>query len=174
MADHTANDLNAAIHALKDVVAPAVDPSNPLAAEQLQLVITWLQFYKTRFPFAHQRARSELSVALALADYLAGEAEPEFARQLRDVAEAGRGVRADPASGTQSLQETAIRIDALASEVVRASAGWPQERRKAVERVVLDRAKDHLLLQRAWFKPQGIEAKSADIPAVPDLLKQFG
>ena len=40
--DHTANTLRAISKALTDVIAPAVDPKDPLANEQLRLVIDYV------------------------------------------------------------------------------------------------------------------------------------
>ena len=48
MADHEENAIRAAIKALSQVVAPAVDPSNPLAVEQLRLVVQFLDFHLER------------------------------------------------------------------------------------------------------------------------------
>ena len=39
MADVTDNGLRAAVKALTDVVAPSIDPTDPLAKEQLRLVV---------------------------------------------------------------------------------------------------------------------------------------
>ena len=47
MANHADNDFRAAAKALLDVVAPAIDAHNPLARQQLKLVVDWLDFYRT-------------------------------------------------------------------------------------------------------------------------------
>ena len=44
MPDHTDNNLRAAIKSLTDVVTPAVDPGDPMAREQLALVVAFLEF----------------------------------------------------------------------------------------------------------------------------------
>src|SRR3954452_4273924 len=59
------NALGAAIRALEEVVAPAIDPADPLAAEQLVLVIDSLRFLRERLDHLHDRARQFVLVTLA-------------------------------------------------------------------------------------------------------------
>lgn len=47
MMDHSENTLRAAIKSLRDTVAPAVDPLDPQAVEQLRLTIDFLEFLRT-------------------------------------------------------------------------------------------------------------------------------
>ena len=56
MSDVTDNGLRAAVKALTDVVAPSIDPSDPLAKEQLRLVVDYLQFVRSRLDFQIGRA----------------------------------------------------------------------------------------------------------------------
>ena len=60
MANHADNDFRAAAKSLLDVVAPAIDPANPLARQQLKLVVDWLDFYRSRLPYNQDRERLEL------------------------------------------------------------------------------------------------------------------
>lgn len=74
MADYTDNALLASIKALNEVVLPALDPSDPLATEQLRLVAGFLKFLGARLPYVHDRNRFELEHYLALAGRLAADA----------------------------------------------------------------------------------------------------
>lgn len=53
-----------------DVVQPALDPADPLAAEQLRLAISYLEFVRTRLDYMPSRRRFELRDNLALAQAL--------------------------------------------------------------------------------------------------------
>ncbi|NDK91451.1 hypothetical protein GYA93_17985 [Gordonia desulfuricans] len=48
MIDHSENALRAVIKSLRDVVAPAVDPGDPMAQEQLALSLGTLEFLHSR------------------------------------------------------------------------------------------------------------------------------
>lgn len=60
MAEHADRALDAAVKALSQVVAPAVDPEDPLAVEQLRLVISWLPFHGQRHHRERDLARARL------------------------------------------------------------------------------------------------------------------
>lgn len=57
MMDHCENTLRAAIKSLRDTVAPAVDPDDSQATEQLRLTIDFLEFLRTRIYDVHARHR---------------------------------------------------------------------------------------------------------------------
>ena len=49
------NPLRAAVKSLTDVVAPALDPTNPLANEQLRLVCRFLEYTRLRAAYLPER-----------------------------------------------------------------------------------------------------------------------
>src|SRR5258708_2289648 len=71
MADHTENSLRAVVKALTDVVGPAIDKGDPLANEQLRLVVDYIEFLRGRLDFLYDRERFELRDHLTMASALA-------------------------------------------------------------------------------------------------------
>ena len=94
MANHADNDFRAAAKALMDVVAPAIDPQNPLARQQLKLVVDWLDFYRSRRPYNQDRERLELAVQLETARDLASAAPEAAVPALRAAVGAASEVHA--------------------------------------------------------------------------------
>jgi hypothetical protein len=167
MADHTDNGLRAAIKALTDVVAPALDAGNPVAREQLKLVVQFLEFHRERLPHALDRDRFELRQHLALAERLFELAPAEglgtaivHGRELDDAA----WVRAADARRVTAALETAC------SAAVRRAAELEPSVRRPIERAVVDAAGGFLDGERAWFAPQGFEPDPAALPTLEDAL----
>ena len=103
--DHVDNALRASIKALEEVVAPAVDPADPQAGEQLRLVIHTLGFLRERVDHIHARARFDLRHNLGLASALL-----EDAPALRDPIAAGTALAANPDAPTAELRAGAAEV----------------------------------------------------------------
>lgn len=165
MADFTDNAFRAAIHALTEIVAPAVDQTNPLAVEQLQLVISWLDFQRQRTPFAHDRHRAELRLHLDMAEAVAA-ASGGAADALHDLLAEGRARLRDPAAGQPELQATGRDIATVIADLVDRRGPEAQ----TIEAAVIRTTEPLLQLQRTWFQPLGIEAGSDALPHLHDIL----
>ena len=167
MPDYTDNSFRAAIKALEDVVTPALDPSNPLAAEQLRLVTGLLRFLGERRGALPAYEAAELAwyaeLAEALADVLPGEGQ-----ELRAAAESARGIEPDRVAAATSHLAT------LASQTVRDAASGDEATRRKVERTVVEMSGDFLDLKRAWFMPFGFEAAPDGRPSLEGLLARYG
>src|SRR5215211_3836511 len=112
--DHSDNALRAAIKALEEVVAPAVDPADPLAAEQLTLVIDSLRFLRERLDQLHDRARFELRHHLALAHAVADDATGA----LDEEVEAATAVYERAGARTPELRASAAGLAAALRTLV--------------------------------------------------------
>jgi hypothetical protein len=166
MADHTDNALRAAIKALDEVVAPAVDASNPLAREQLRLVSRYIAFLRERNHYQADRERFELRHYWALA------------RSLRPhalgcpIPGAGAFDRAIDAAETlldnadARAADLRVAIDSLTTAIsmlARSSAAFDADSRREVEAAIVDASKSLFDVQRAFYLPMGFEP-------VPDLV----
>lgn len=174
--DHTDDGLAAAIKALDEVVAPAIDTANPLAVEQLRLVSRFLGFLRTRMPQEHARAHHELRHYLALAGELVplapvGAAVP-VRQQLTQAVAAATPIAADPLATAPQLQQSIEALSASISTLVRHVAAAPEAVRAPVERTVVRASRSLLDAQRAWFLPMGFEPDLARVPALADALAQ--
>lgn len=171
--DLTENDLRAAIKALADVVAPAVDPSDAIANEQLRLVTEYLRFLRQRVDLLHRRDRTELGHQLDMAHALLAldaPCSPGLRHSLQSSTDAGaRLFDAAAATGVQHKTATAA-IAAAVRECVRECAAWPAPARDRWERCVLDTSAARVAFEQAWYLPLGFEPAPAEVPSLESLL----
>ena len=163
--------LNATVRALDELVAPSLDPANPLAQEQLRLVLRFLGLIRQRAGHEHRRQRAELALALAQAQALQAAATPwpavlppEVSARLAAALAAGRCAFDDADAEDAALQQAAQALDALAATLVRFAPAMPDAQALAVERQVLAGAEALLALRRAWFSPLGLDPEPASVP----------
>lgn len=171
MANHADNDFRAAAKALLDVVAPAIDAHNPLARQQLKLVVDWLDFYRSRLPYNQDRERLELEVQLEMARAVAAAAPDAAATALRAAIEGAATVHAGLGPRPVEVRAVTARLEDEISAVVRRSPGFIEPARRAIERVVVRDTKALLDAQRAWFLPQSIEPDPGAIPPLEVALR---
>jgi hypothetical protein len=151
MNGHTSIALRAAAKALEEVVAPAVDGENPLAAEQVRLVQSVLAFVEERLDHEHALRRFELAHYLDLARAIG--LSPDAA--LRD----------DPGASTVDLRDAVARVAAQISSHVRGSTD------RRVHLAVVSASRPFLHAQRAWFAPQGFESDPSALPTIDTALE---
>ena len=175
MSDHLDNAFRAATHALRDVVAPAVDGSNPLAREQLQLVIAWLEFQRQRLPYLHDRDRFELSAHAEMAEAVlaalkgSGSAGADV-ESLSEATDDALAALADPAAGGGVLAQTTARLQDEISAAARRAPDMPADAGRAVERSIVLHTKRILDAQRVWFLPQSVEPQPEAMSSLHDAL----
>jgi hypothetical protein len=174
MSDHNDNAFRAAIKALGQVVAPAVDPSNPLAVEQLRLVIQFLEMHVDRRQLQGKLDWRELELnvefgAAVLKEVGAGaSAAVQALGRLVAMGEAHLVQPGPAVSERQRLSDDiAAAISALLVERSTQSDGPGGH---AVERIVLEHSRRQLDLKRSWFLPFGFESDAKRIPPIAAVL----
>lgn len=173
MAEHADHALQAAVKALSEVVAPAVDAQDPLAVDQLRLVISWLQFDATRRHQERGLVQAELALRIVLAAAvlpLLAAAQPRRAEALKQALAQARDLHRRAESDTAAWRGAADRLDTIVSDAVVDAAGGPAATAAALADRVLRHAHDSLMIRRAWFAPLGFEARPDAVPAVETLL----
>jgi len=155
--------LAVVIKALRDVVAPAVDPGNKPAIEQLHLSIATIGLVQRGLPLAHARARQELLNALGLA-----EAVTAAGGAVDDAA--ARAALADPAADEARLDAVRRAVLVAVEQAVADAAGTARE--SAVARAVVQASKAQCDLARAWSAPAGFEVEPGAVPALEALLSR--
>ena|SRR5689334_25274843 len=160
--DHSDNTLRASIKALEEVVAPALDPADPLAAEQLVLVIDALKFLRARLDHLHDRARFDLGHHLALAraisEDVALDPEIEAATALYERADAR----------TPELRDAA----AVLTAALRAAIGNAEDDVKPrIERSIVAGSRARIEADRAWHLPQGFDPDPSSVPPLDAALR---
>lgn len=168
MADRNETALQAAIKALEHAVLPAIDPGDPLAGEQLRLVVGYLRLLRSRFPQIHERSRFELAHHRALAEALGAEARVEGG----EVAERfDRAIaQADDATRTAEIGAATAALACAVSALVRSVAEAAPERRRSIERTVAEHSRRWIDARRAWFAPLGFELRPDELPTLADAL----
>lgn len=159
--------LAVVIKALREVVAPAVDPANRLAVEQLHLSIATLGLVQQGLPLAHARARREMLNALALAEAVRAAGGGDA------LGEAMAGARAtldDPRTGEPALNEARRALLVQTEAAVAASAGTQAQ--QAVARAVVAASRAQFDLARAWCLGAGFETGTEGLPALDALLAE--
>jgi hypothetical protein len=173
MADLTDNALRASIKALDEVVAPAIDASNPLAVEQLRLVSRFLGFLRTRLQYQAERERFELRHYLALTNALRGDAAscaPPCAALFDEAIAAGATLVDRIDASTQDIRTAVDRLTAALSVLVRSVADADPVLRQRVERTVVAASKSLFDVQRAWYLPIGFEPDPDQVPSIEAAL----
>ena len=174
MADYTDNALLASIKALNEVVAPAVDPTDPLAGEQLRLVAGFLKFLGTRLPYVYDRNRFELEHYLALGERLAADAQrasPPVAQRLATALVDARALLQGRGASVDEMRSATAALSAPISGLVRAVADADPALRRRIEQAVLAGSKPWVDMQRAWFVVQGFELHPDELPPLCEALK---
>lgn len=169
------NALRAATRALQDVVAPAVDPGNPLAQEQLKLVLRFLSLVQLRSDQVAARQRAELQAAAELAHGVAPHAggcpadlRAALAGALADAQQLLARVDADG----PTLQHVANQLDALVASLVRHAPQLADADARALQRAVLAGSARVLALRRAWLAPLALDPEPATVPDLATLLRR--
>jgi len=162
MADYTVNGLNAAAKSLIDVVAPSIDPTDPLAKEQLKLVVDYLHFLRDRVDFIQLRQRFHCQHQHRMAEELIGHADQVstvLAGELKLAISLSTQLLDDPSASAVSLRElTAIlanRVSRLVNEAVKQNSPAATD----IREIVLRRSKDVIDFERTWYLPFGFDSK---------------
>lgn len=173
MADHIDNGLAAAIKALDDVVAKSIDPSNPLAREQLKLVARYLGFLRQRLPYRHERDRFELAHYTELARELlptSEECSVLDAPSLAATVQVGQSVLDDPSASAAQIKAAVDGLTTALSVLVRGAAVADEQLRRRIELKVTLASAALFDVQRAWYMPMGFEPDPGRVPALERAL----
>ena len=125
MTDVTENGLRAAVKALTDIVAPAISHTDPLANEQLRLVVDYLEFVRRRLDYLHDRDRFELDHNLAMAralDALGVPGSGTTMALLKSAIQDGAPAQAFPAASSPALKSAAAALAVGAGFILRSFA----------------------------------------------------
>jgi len=173
MADHIDNGLAAAIKALDDVVAKSIDPSNPLAREQLKLVTRYLGFLRQRLPHRAEHERFELAHYTTLGSDLLPMSESIVvpgAPSLAAAVQAGQLVLDAASATTLQVQQAVDALTSAISVLVRASAHADAPIRRRIELQVTRASAALFDVRRAWYMPMGFEPDPGQVPSLDQAL----
>jgi hypothetical protein len=173
MSDTSKNATQAMIKSFTDIVTPAVDPSDPIALEQLQSAVKYLMFLTERIDFIYDRERFELGHHVAMGKALtafAKQVAPNIAARLEADLDAGNATYGQTGANVPQMRACTASLTATLRELIIAAQQADPEIRKAIETVVLDVSEDRILLERAWYLPLGFEHSPGDVPELRTIL----
>jgi hypothetical protein len=173
MADTSKNAIQAMMKSFTDIVTPAVDPLDPIALEQLQSAVKYLEFLGERIDFVYDRERFELGHHVAMGEALAQgarKAAPRIAAALAADVEAGAQTYRQLGAGIPQMRDRTAALTATIRDLVIAAQDADPEVRRAIERIIIDDSGSRILLDRAWYCPLGFEHSPGDVPALATAL----
>ncbi|MBI2799322.1 MAG: hypothetical protein HYX63_03385 [Gammaproteobacteria bacterium] len=167
--------LTSTIKSLSDVVAPAVDPHNKLAQEQIQIAIGLLRMLARRLPLEFRFDCDELKRLLGFAADLQRHANDaatcaplaDLALAANEGAEILRRAQADPRDVQNAVQRLRASSGTAVDVLYREESPIAKA---AVKTLVLAHAAEQLLRDRAWVSAQGWEPHPEAVPPLEDLL----
>lgn len=174
MQDTTVNGLRASIRALEDVIAPAIDASNPLAVEQLRMVRAYLALVADRLSLRHDRLRHQATGLLELGRVVlpnAAACGDSLAHALQGAIDRVAAATAAIDTPEDELVRSGTALAAAVSALVRECAVQDPKTRDTVERAVLQASGAWIDVERAWFAPLGFDHEAKSLPPLGRLLQ---
>lgn len=171
MTDHTENSLSAVITSLRNIVEPAVDHSDPLAQQQLQLSLSYLGFLQSRLSHLPARDRFEVLHNVRLAESAleaVGDGAPGLAAAVAD----SRRLAATAGATRADLRRAAAVLAAGVSELI--ESDLDDSVRSSLEQAVVAASTERVEFDRAWYLPMGFDAEPESVPPLEDLLPHQG
>lgn len=157
MSDTTTNSLRGLVKTLNDVVVPAIPADDPLALQELRMVVRYLAFCRERVEHLYARARYELGFYAGLAaecGQLLGASGAVPSRELAALNERAQALLREPGAAIGALralaQETMTRLSRLLVEV-------DDEVLAKVERAIVHGSAELTAFDRTWYLPLGLE-----------------
>jgi hypothetical protein len=173
--DQTDIGLKSVVKALVDTVAPAIDPTDHLAREQLRLAASYVDFVRQRLLLLHSRERYDLRHYLALSQAFLGFGLPEPGRAvaaLRAADATARALSDDAAAPTGRIRTAAVDLaHAVAGIVQAAHSEWnAPDLARRIDRAVLDATADKLEMELLWYQPIGFDPSPRKDRTLEDFL----
>lgn len=148
--------LQVALRALQDVVAPALGGAEKHVVEQLMIAVGTLAFVKTRLPEARRYYRMELRGWISLAKEAAAVAgEPEAMALAIDLGEDTLG---DPEADIAEFEAVSRRLSDEIAALASAANG-------RLDALILERSAERIGQYRLWCAPFGFEQQPETLPA---------
>lgn len=170
MADHSRNGVRGLIGAL-ELVGSAVDPTDPIASEQLQSAVRYLRFLGERLDHLYDRERFELRHHLDMGDrLLAASLDDHDTGDLSAFVILGHDLLERVGANVPEMRACTAALAAAITALVRAVAGAAAPMRTTVERIVLEATEERIMFERAWYLPLGFDHSAADVPAIELVL----
>jgi hypothetical protein len=158
MADVTTNALRGLVKTLNDVVVPAIPADDPLALQELKMVVRYLSFARERVDHLYARARYELTFYSGLIAQLAeslGKSYAEHADAIADLRNRAAALLAQPGAGIDDLRNLNLEITSTISTILGEVSDAAILAR--LERAVVLASAEITAFDRSWYAPLKLE-----------------
>ena len=171
MSDTTTNSLRGIIKTLGDVVMPAIPADDPLASQELKMVVRYLGFCRERVDHLYARARYELNFYAGMAAECRealGQAGADSARDLAALTTTARALLAEPGASIGAIrsqaQQIITRLSRLLGEVEDSDA------LARIERAVVRGSAEITAFDRSWYLPLKLERFPGDVRPLASFI----
>lgn len=158
MSDITTNSLRGLVKTLNDVVVPAIPADDPLAIQELKMVIRYLGFCRERVEHLYARARYELGFYGGLAaecGRLVDAPAPTQSAELAELGDRAHALLDEPGAPIGALralaQQIMTRLSRLLGEIGDAHA------LAEVEQAIVRASAEITAFDRSWYLPLKLE-----------------
>ena len=155
------------IKVMSEVIIPAIDPTNELAASQARLVIDHLASIGQNLPLQYRADRDELDRLVAYASDIRGmgEGDERLDVAIDSAADVLDRARAEPRELVEAIHTMAATLEV---PVLALAADDPSQVNEALMRATLDLSDVHMLQARTDLFAK--ELKSTTVPADGGML----
>ncbi len=161
--------LKATNKSLKDNILPAIDPTNELAQQQIQLAIATLEMVQNNLPVIHQVLRKDIQQHIVMAeDMLDALSNPGQKKQLDSLIRTAQSALGDPETGFTQLQDAARELRSGLGDIIKTCT---EDDADTIEALVLNRSESSLMLGRSLNIATGFETSPDDVPGIGELLR---
>jgi len=172
MSDHSKNALIGMCSALREIVRPGVQGDNPLAMQELAMVIRYLEFLETRIELLHDRSVFELRTAKTLARGIVETDLVGAAPGLAGAVDRAAELLASPGATIDELRTATDAVEVAVTDVLENVYASGDPRVRDLERLVIASAGDSTVFERAWYMPLGMDHFADEVPALETLLAE--
>lgn len=164
--------LRAVIKALSDNIMPAIDQTNPMAMEQMQLCLATLGLIRGNLPHLHRFLRRDLESQIELATTIAEMVETTGAdvSDLNDLIARSKTLLNDPEMGAAEIEQHVRTLKAAVVETTNAARGSAVA--SDIGSAILTADESAILRSRAWCLGMGFEPAPEQIPSLDNLLNK--
>jgi hypothetical protein len=171
MTDITTNALRGIVKTLGDVVMPAIPADDPLAQQELKMVIRYLNFARERIDHLYARARYELGFHTRLAADLAKPLHAAgLARgsALRDLAARADALLDERGAAIETLRDLNLEIAGAISAVL--NEVTDTKVLDELERKVVDASAEITAFHRSWYAPLKLERFPSELRPLASFI----
>lgn len=173
MIDDISNSLKAAANSLDTVVGSAVDPSDPMAVEQLGLTIDYLGFTRSRLDHLWARVlftlKHQAQLGEAVVDLLTAESMP-VADSLSVALADGQDMLNKKHPALTEMRSAAELLAAAVREAIRDANRGEAALADRLGRVVSQVSKPWIEMERVWYEPLGFDPAPEQLPTLDSVL----